>query len=101
MKHYDINKLINESGFKNYNEVASYLLSQFNNTDDYAERLEVVQFAKNNNIDIIGLVTGEKTVEFYNQPTMTQAEINQNIEKIANPAPVAPEVSEQVGKILE
>ena len=101
MKHYDINKLINESGFKNFNEVASYLLSQFNATDSYEEKLEVVEFAKRNNLDIIGLVTGEKTVEFYNQPTMTQAEINQNIEEIANPVPVAPEVSEQVGKILE
>ena len=101
MKSYNIDTLINESGFKNYNEVANYLLNEFDRTNDYAEKLEIMQFAKNNNIDIISLVTGEKTVEFYNQPTMTEAEINQNIEEIANPAPVAPEVSEQVGKILE
>ena len=101
MKHYDINKLINESGFKNYNEVANYLLSEFNRANDYGERLEVVEFAKRNNIDIISLVTGEKTVEFYNQPTMTIAEIKQNIEEIAKPADIVPPVDDKVKEILE
>ena len=55
MKHYDINKLINESGFKNYNEVANYLLNEFDRTNDYAEKLEIMQFAKSNNIDVVGL----------------------------------------------
>ena len=101
MKHYDINKLINESGFKNYNEIANYLLNEFHRTDDYGEKMEIMQFAKSNNIDVLGLVTGEKTVEFYNQPTMTQAEIKENIEQIADPAPVAPPVDDKVKEILE
>ena len=101
MKHYNINKLINESGFKDWGQVANYLLNEFDRTNDYAEKLEIIQFAKSNNIDVIGLVNGNKAVEFYNQPTMTTEEIKENIQEIANPAPVAPEVSEQVGKILE
>lgn len=101
MKHYDINKLINESGFKNYNEVANYLLNEFDRTDDYAEKMEIMQFAKSNNIDVLGLVTGEKTVEFYNQPTMTQAEIKENIEQITEPEPLAKPVNDKVKEILE
>lgn len=101
MKHYDINKLINESGFKNYNEIAEHLLNEFDRTNDYAEKMEIMQFAKNNNIDIIGLVTGEKTVEFYNQPTMTQAEIKENIEEITKPVDVAPPVDDKVKEILD
>ena len=101
MKHYDINKLINESGFKNYNEVANYLLNEFDRTNDYAEKLEIMQFAKNNNIDVIGLATGEKTVEFYNQPTMTTTEIKENIEEIAKPEDIAPPVDDKVKEILE
>lgn len=98
---YDINKLINESGFKNFNEVASFLLNEFHRTDDYAEKMEIMQFAKSNNIDVLGLVTGEKILEFYNQPTMTQTEIKQNIEEIAKPAPVAPPVDDKVKEILD
>ena len=101
MKHYDINKLINESGFKNYNEVANYLLNEFDRTNNYAEKLEIMQFAKSNNIDVIGLVNGEKTVEFYNQPTMTQVEIKENIEEIAKPADIVPPVDEKVKEILD
>ena len=101
MKHYDINKLINESGFSNYNQIAEFLVNEFDRTNDYAEKLEIMQFAKSNNIDVLGLVTAEKTTEFYNKSIMTTEEIKDNIQEIANPAPVAPEVSEQVGKILE
>lgn len=98
---YDINNLIKNCGFKNFNDVASYLLQEFSNTDDYGKKMEVVEFAKRNNIDIIGLVTGEKTVEFYNQPTMTQAEIKENIEEIAKPVDVAPPVDDKVKEILD
>lgn len=101
MKHYDMNKLINESGFKNYNEVANYLLNEFDRTDNYEEKLEIMQFAKSNNIDVLGLVTGEKTVEFYNQPTMTTEEIKENIEEIGKPVDVAPPIDEKVKEILD
>lgn len=98
---YDINNLIKNCGFKNFNDVASYLLQEFSNTDDYGKKMEVVEFAKRNNIDIIGLVTGEKTVEFYTQPTMTQAEIKENIEQITEPEPLAKPVNDKVKEILE
>ncbi|MGM9834697.1 MAG: hypothetical protein ACI31M_02830 [Bacilli bacterium] len=101
MKHYDMNKLINESGFKNYNEIANYLLNEFHRTEDCAEKLEIMQFAKSNNIDVLGLVTGEKTVEFYNQPTMTTEEIKENIEEIAKPVDVAPPVDDKVKQVLD
>lgn len=100
MKHYDVNKLINESGFKDWGEVANYLLSEFDRATDYQDKLEIMQFCKSNNIDVIGLVTGEKTVEFYNQPTMTQTEIKQNIEQIADPPDIVPPVDDKVKEIL-
>ena len=101
MKNYSMDKLIKESGFKNFNEVASYLLSEFNNTDNYGDRLEIMQFAKNNNIDIIGLVTGEKTVEFYTEPVMSQEEIKTNIQEITKEADIVPPVDEKVKEILD
>ena len=101
MKHYDINKLINESGFSNYNQIAEFLLNEFDRTNDYAEKLEIMEFSKRNNLDLIGLVTGDKTVEFYNQPTMTQAEIKESIEEIAKPADIVPPVDDKVKEILE
>ena len=101
MKCYDINKLINESGFKNWNEVANYLLSEFDRTNNYAEKLEIMQFAKSNNIDVLGLATGNKTVEFYNQPTMTQAEIKENIEEISKPADIVPPVDDRIKEVLD
>ena len=101
MKHYDINKLINESGFKNYNEVANYLLNEFDRTNDYAEKLEIMQFAKSNNIDVVGLATGNKTVEFYTQPIMSADEVKTNIEEIAKPVDVVPPVDDKVKDILD
>ena len=101
MKHYNINKLIKESGFKNYNEVANYLLNEFDRANDYSEKLEIMQFAKNNNIDVIGLVNGNKTVEFYSQPIMSADEVKTSIEEIAKPANIVPPVDDKVKEILE
>lgn len=101
MKHYDINKLINESGFKNYNEVANYLLNEFDRTNDYAEKLEIMQFAKSNNIDIVGLATGNKTVEFYSQPIMSADEVKANIEEIAEPDDIVPPLDDRIKEVLD
>lgn len=101
MKYYDINKLINESGFSNYNQIAEFLVNEFDRTNDYAEKLEIMQFAKSNNIDVVGLATGNKTVEFYTQPIMTTDEVKANIEEIAKPADITPPVDDKVKEILE
>ena len=101
MKHYDINKLINESGFSNYNQIAEYLLNEFSRTNDYGERLEIMEFAKRNNLDLIGLVTGEKEVPFYDKPIMSADEVKANIEEIAKPVDVVPPVNDKVKEILD
>ena len=101
MKNYSMDKLIKESGFKNYNEVANYLLNEFDRTNDYGEKLEIMQFAKSNNLDLISLVTGDKTVEFYSQPIMSAEEVKTNIEQIAEPADIVPPVDDKVKEILD
>ena len=82
MKHYyDMQGIINDGNFKNWSEVVFYILKEFHKEKTLAERLNIIEFAQQYDIDLLSILTGEHSIEMYSRPIKEEEENKSNIEE--------------------